>query len=102
MTSRCFVSQDIEYVLICGISDHSEAEGETWVATVDRTSSTLNQKGKHMQKQKLWLKRSKNHKMLWRLAALFVEKPMMMSGFSVRGAEIGHMKTNTCDMCAYV
>jgi hypothetical protein len=53
-----------------------------------------------MQKQNLWLKRSESHYMLRRFAALFVRKRVMISGFSVRGAKIDHMKTDGgCCFC---
>jgi hypothetical protein len=35
--SRCYVSQDIEYIFVHGISDRNEAEGETRAGTVDGT-----------------------------------------------------------------
>jgi hypothetical protein len=44
-------------------------------------------------KTKAVAQRSKSHQMLRRLAALFVGKRTMKSGFSARDTKIGHMKT---------
>jgi hypothetical protein len=42
-----------------------------------------------VQKQKLWLRESKNPQILRRLAILSVGKRTIKSGFSARGAKIG-------------
>jgi hypothetical protein len=39
-------------------------------------------------------KNKQKHKVLNRLAAMFVGNPVMISGFNVRGARIVHMKTD--------